>query len=81
MSAVAEKILADALQLSEPERADLVDQLVDSLDSCGDAHGIHGDWKAEIERRMADIDNGRIQLVAWPEALRRMLSDNEATSA
>ncbi len=60
MTAIAEKIRAEALQLSEEERAQLAHSLILSLDDKG--AGADNDWEAlwevELNRRIAEIDAG-----------------------
>jgi putative addiction module component (TIGR02574 family) len=60
MTAIAEKIRAEALQLSETERAQLAHSLILSLEDS--AHETDEDWEAlweaELNRRVAKIDSG-----------------------
>jgi putative addiction module component (TIGR02574 family) len=81
MSGTAEKILADALRLPESDRADLVDKLVESLDADDGADTLHPEWEAEIARRVADMDSGRVTPIPWPEALRIILSNDETADS
>jgi len=61
MSERAEKLLKDALALSVPDRADLIVELLSSLDGEPD-EDVEAAWAAEIERRaraaLADPDGG-----------------------
>lgn len=68
-----EKVRAEALNLPEPERAELARDLVSSLDGPGDANAQQA-WDAEILRRLAEIDTGAASLVDREE-FRRLLSD------
>jgi putative addiction module component (TIGR02574 family) len=69
MSAVLEKIERQALALPPKERAQLVDKLWESL---GDTTCpvLSEDWKAEIERRCAEIDGGKVKLIPGEQVMR-----------
>jgi putative addiction module component (TIGR02574 family) len=58
-----------------------VEKLVESLDVDDEADMIHPEWEAEIARRVADIDSGRVKAIPWPEALRMILSDDETINS
>jgi hypothetical protein len=32
------------------------------------------DWNAEIQRRLRQLDTGRLQTIPWPEARRQILA-------
>lgn len=64
-----ETVEADALQLSAAERSLLVERLIASLDV---DPAVEEAWAAEIERRLADIESGAVQLVSGPEALTKL---------
>ena len=66
-----EKIRLEALNLSETERADLAHSLVTSLDGPADQDAGQA-WDAEIQRRLAEIDTGTVQLIDREEFRRRM---------
>ena len=70
-SSTLEKLRAEALNLSEPDRAELAQQLVASLDGAPDP-GVEEAWDAEIRRRLAEIDAGTAQLIDRAEFSRRM---------
>ncbi len=67
MNATAQKILAEALVLSESERAELAAELIDSLDASVDADA-HQAWDAEVARRVAELDVGKVTCIPWDEA-------------
>ena len=60
MTAIAEKIRADALQLSETERAQLAHSLILSLEESVLETGEDWEalWEEELNRRVAKIDSG-----------------------
>lgn len=57
-----EEIFRDALTLSPGERAMLVDHLLSSLDG-PDQKEIDAAWAKEAERRMRQIDEGKVELI------------------
>ena len=71
MSSTTLKLLEDALQLPETERADLAARLLESLDPETDAD-VQAAWDAELGRRLADLESGRVQPVPWPAAQARI---------
>jgi putative addiction module component (TIGR02574 family) len=64
MTQQALELLQKALSLSEQERADLACSLMDSLDSVVDADA-EAAWAEEIERRVADLESGKVKTVPW----------------
>lgn len=66
-----EKVRAEALSLSETERAELAHNLVASLDGRADPDAETA-WDAEILRRLAEIDAGSANLIDREEFRRRM---------
>ena len=69
----ANRVLKDALGLSERERAEIAAQLISSLDaaSSDDADEVRDAWAAEIERRCAALDAGTATTTSWDETRRR----------
>ena len=68
MSSPLEELEAEALKLTAEERAHLADRLLASLSEDAD---IEEAWAIEVERRVADIESGRTQLVPAAEAIAR----------
>jgi putative addiction module component (TIGR02574 family) len=68
MSNQIEIIEAQALQLTTEERAQLADRLIASL---FEDHEVEEAWAAEVERRIAEIESGRVQLVPAADAIAR----------
>jgi len=66
------EILKEALKLPPAARAALAGSLLDSLDQEVD-EGAEAAWEAEIERRLAELDSGRVRPIPWAEARRRIL--------
>ena len=61
-----ETLEAEALKLTAGERAAFAQLLLASLDE--DAE-IEDAWAAEIERRIADVESGAVQVIPISEAL------------
>ena len=71
----SDEILDDALALPAEARAMIAGSLIESLDD--DAPDEQADelWSAEIARRIANIDAGRVQLVPWTDVRRRLFDE------
>lgn len=69
MASSIEIIEAEALRLSAPERARLVERLIASLDIDPQ---VEEAWAAEVERRNREIESGKVSLVSGPEAIARL---------
>ena len=65
------ELLRDALSLPPEARAALVDSLLESLDVRVDDDSCDA-WKAEINRRLRQIDNGAVQLIPWDDVQRAL---------
>jgi putative addiction module component (TIGR02574 family) len=72
MSMREELIAAEALQLPAKERARLVDRLIASLDI---APEVEEAWAAEVERRNAEIESGKLSMLSGPETVKKLLAD------
>jgi putative addiction module component (TIGR02574 family) len=67
-------VLADALRLDDEARAALAAELLGSLDGPADPDA-ESAWDAEIERRIAAIEAGTIQLEPWEQVRHRIEKD------
>jgi putative addiction module component (TIGR02574 family) len=67
-------VLADALRLEPDARAEVAAELLASLDGPADPDAASA-WDAEIDRRIAAIEAGTIQLEPWSEVKRRIERD------
>lgn len=65
------RILLEALQLPDAERAALAGELIESLETEVDADA-EAAWSAEIRRRVEDLNSGHARTVSWAEARRRI---------
>lgn len=74
VTTTADRILQDALGLSEQERAEIAARLIESLDIArdGDAAEIEEAWAAEIERRCAALDAGTTGTTDWEDVRRQI---------
>jgi len=69
-----EKVLAEALRLDVRARAEIVTELLASLDGPHDPEA-EAAWEAEIQRRVAAIEAGTVELEAWENVKRRIEGD------
>src|SRR5271163_458710 len=73
MTQEAAELLKKALSLPVSERADLAGSLIESLDETHDP-SVEAAWDEEVQRRMADIDSGKVKPITREEARRRLSS-------
>ncbi len=67
-------VLADALQLDANARAEIAAQLIASLDGAPDPDAETA-WRAEIQRRVAEIEAGTATFESWDNVKRRIERD------
>ena len=72
MIATLAQIERQALALPTKQRALLVDSLQQSLDNTGP--GISHQWRAEIDRRCREIEDGAVKLIPGERAIREARS-------
>ena len=65
-------LLQEALRLPSEARAALAGALLGSMDEAVDEDAEQA-WRAEIERRIAELDSGKVKTIPWPEARRRIV--------
>jgi putative addiction module component (TIGR02574 family) len=68
MSGKVEQLAKQAMDLSAEERADLAEQLWASIAGAEQAE-IDKAWAEELERRMDDLEAGRVRVIPVDEAL------------
>lgn len=72
MSEQAQAILEQAMKLPFPEREQLANQLLHSMDDVplteAEAEALDEEWAPEIRRRIEEIDSGKAKLVPWDVA-------------
>jgi putative addiction module component (TIGR02574 family) len=69
-------LLAEALQLPEAERSELIARLLDSLEPAAE-EDVEKAWEQEIQQRSAELDAGTVQGVPWSEARRLIMEDTD----
>lgn len=71
MTKSARELFDEAMRLNPQERATLMRLLIDSLDAESE-EGAEEAWRAEIERRIAELDSGAVEAVPWNELRARL---------
>ncbi len=71
MTKATEAVLAEALRLDTDARAQLAAELLASLDGPSDPDA-EAAWQVEIERRVADLESGKVKLEPWEQVKRRI---------
>ena len=71
MARSARELFEEAMKLDPQERATLVHLLIEALDAEVE-EGVDEAWRAEIERRMAELDSGSVEAIPWEEVRARL---------
>ena len=71
MSNMLAELKEKAAQLSAAERAELALALIESLDGPAEAD-VEEAWRVEIERRVAQVERGEVQLIPGDEVFERL---------
>jgi putative addiction module component (TIGR02574 family) len=66
MSSTMQDVLEAALRLPKDRRAELIDLLEESLDD-GQGQLVSREWRAEIQRRWAEFEQGKVETYSWEE--------------
>jgi putative addiction module component (TIGR02574 family) len=66
-----QNVIAEALRLSEAERPEVAEAVYESLEGPADPDAEEA-WSAEIQRRITEMDAGKVKLVPWSEARRQI---------
>ena len=72
MSRTFTDVWKEASDLSEADRAALAGLLIESLEGEPDPD-VEAAWAAEIERRVADMESGKVQGIPWEQVRQRLL--------
>jgi putative addiction module component (TIGR02574 family) len=59
------------MRLDPQERATLMRLLIEALDAQSE-EGVDDAWRAEVERRMAELDAGSVEAIPWEEVRARL---------
>ncbi len=73
MNAHVDHLLDEALGLPAEERSALAVALLDSLETADEAT-VSELWRAEVNRRRAELRAGRVRAVPWAEVRQRLNS-------
>jgi putative addiction module component (TIGR02574 family) len=76
MSPTAEKVLRQALDLNEKDRARIAGALIESLETRVDPDAEQA-WEAELNRRTEEIEAGTVELIPWSEVRKQLFSGFE----
>jgi putative addiction module component (TIGR02574 family) len=71
MTQAAEEILQKALELPEKDRERIADALLLSVHASDEA-AFEEEWGPEIQRRISEIDEGKVEMRPWDETLDRL---------
>jgi putative addiction module component (TIGR02574 family) len=71
MSNALAELKQKAAQLNEAERAELALELIESLDGETDVDADES-WRIEVQRRIAEIESGEVQLIPGDEVFARL---------
>ena len=74
-----DELLTEALRLPRPERAQVAEELLSSLEEPDDE--VAAAWASELERRSRDVAEGRAQTVAWESVRTEILKELEQRRA
>lgn len=80
MNAIARKLLAEAMDLPDAERAELAAGLIESLDHELDSE-VATAWGTEVQRRVAELDAGLVAPIPWPEARKLIMGQADGLTA
>lgn len=69
MTVDSKAVFEAALSLSPDDRAELAERLILSLDEKHQTD-LEAAWNAEIQRRLDEIDQGKVELIPGEEAMR-----------
>jgi putative addiction module component (TIGR02574 family) len=72
MTEQATRLLEEALKLPPEARAAIAGRLMESLDEHVDEDA-EAAWAKEIDRRLKEVDSGKVTPIPWAEARRQIL--------
>ena len=73
VTATYESIENNALHLPLDDRSKLASRLLESLDN-GDETDVSPEWSEEIQRRVREMDEGRVRLIPHDEVMEEVRS-------
>ena len=69
-------LFQQAVQLPERDRATLAGLLIETLDPVSEPD-VEAAWSEEIKRRVAEIDEGTVELIAWEDVRAELFGESE----
>ena len=69
-------LFQQAVQLPERDRATLAGLLIETLDPVSEPD-VEAAWSEEIKRRVAEIDAGTVELIAWEDVRAELFGESE----
>lgn len=72
MSTLTNDLFKKALDLSENDRATLAGILIESLEE-KPIKDVESVWRAEISRRIQELDSGEVEAISWDDVKARLL--------
>ena len=72
MSISTAELIRQALDLDEKDRATLAGLLISSLEAEPD-EGLEDAWRAEVARRVSELDAGSVKAISWHELKDKLL--------
>jgi putative addiction module component (TIGR02574 family) len=74
-----DELLAEALRLPRPQRAQVAEELLSSLEESDDE--VAAAWATELERRSREVAEGRVQTADWDTVRTAVLKELEQRRA
>lgn len=71
MNRKSEALISDALLMPDEDRAMIAERLIASLDREFEKNTELA-WQMELEKRMADIDSGKVTCIPWEQVRTRL---------
>ena len=75
MDTLTNDLFSKALDLNESDRAALAGLLIESLEE-KPIEELESVWKAEISRRIKELDSGEVETIAWEDVKARLMKIN-----
>lgn len=70
-----EELLKQAMELPDNDRLKLAEQLIGSIEHL-ESSEVEAAWDLEIDRRLDDIEKGRVKLVPHDEAMKQIFGED-----
>jgi len=73
MARDVKELIREAAELPESDRAPLAGAMLESLDP-DPTPSVRAAWSKEIERRIREIDEGKVELLEWEDVRAELLA-------